>query len=196
MGQGMCAGIRDVMNISWKLKEILRNGASETLLESYQIERHHHVKKYIDLTIQMGKMINQTSSEIVAGNATNPKKGPQTLSQFKPSLGSGLRIGASPLIGSLFPQPRINSGNLLDEYLGSNFALIVSSAFKQKLTEFDFKQFSEKDIKIVTEQTDQLELWFEKKGVGAVLLRPDRYILGIANKHSDLERLLACFNQY
>ena len=57
------------MNISWKLKEILRNGASETLLESYQIERYHHVKKYIDLTIQMGQMINQTTSAIVAGNA-------------------------------------------------------------------------------------------------------------------------------
>ena len=106
-----------------------------------------------------------------------------------------MRIGASPLIGSLFPQPRINSGNLLDEYLGINFALIVSSAFKQNLTETDFKKFREKKIKIVTNQTDQLELWFEKKGVGAVLLRPDRYILGIANKQSDLESLLAFFKQ-
>jgi len=195
MGQGMCAGIRDIMNISWKLKEILRNGASETLLESYQIERYPHVKQYIDLTIQMGQMINQTSSAIVAGNATDPKKGPQTLSQFKPSLGSGLGIGASPLVGSLFPQPRINSGNLLDEYLDINFALIVSRTFKQNLTETDFKQFREKEIKIVIDQTDQLELWFEKKGVGAVLLRPDRYILGIANKKSDLETLLAFFKK-
>jgi 3-(3-hydroxy-phenyl)propionate hydroxylase len=35
-GQGLCSGIRDAANLAWKLGAILREGAPDSLLDSYQ----------------------------------------------------------------------------------------------------------------------------------------------------------------
>jgi 3-(3-hydroxy-phenyl)propionate hydroxylase len=193
MGQGMCAGIRDAANLGWKLLAVLKQGKPETLLETYQSERKPHVKEYIDLTIQIGQMINRTASAIVAGNVTNPEDGPQTLSQLKPTLGPGLSVGSSNLSGHLFPQPKLRSGNLLDDDIGNGFALITSMSFHAEMTETYREKFQKLGITIVSDETDDLEAWFKAHDVGAVLLRPDRYILSTAETPSDLTKLLAFF---
>jgi 3-(3-hydroxy-phenyl)propionate hydroxylase len=193
MGQGMCAGIRDAVNLGWKLLAVLKQGKPETLLDTYQVERKPHVKEYIDLTIKMGQMINRTASAIVAGNATNPEDGPQTLGQLKPTLGPGLAAGSSPLIGSLFPQPKLQSGSLLDDEIGSGFALITSISFQTKMTETEEEMFINLGVTILSDATDELVSWFKNHDVDAVLLRPDRYILGVAKTTSDIKGLLAFF---
>ena len=60
MGQGMCAGIRDVANLSWKLAQVLQGG--EDVLWSYESEREPHIRQFIDLTVSLGKLINQTAA--------------------------------------------------------------------------------------------------------------------------------------
>lgn len=193
MGQGMCAGIRDAANLGWKLVAVLKQEKPDTLLDTYQIERKPHVKEYIDLTIQMGQMINRTASAIVAGNATNPEDGPQTLGQLKPTLGPGLAAGSSPLIGKLFPQPKLQSGSLLDDKIGNGFSLITSMSFQSEMTKKNGENFNKLGVTILSDATDELESWFTRQEIGAVLLRPDRYILGIAETQSDLSDLIAFF---
>ena len=39
-GQGLNLGIGDAMNLGWKLAAVARGDAAETLLDSYQAERH------------------------------------------------------------------------------------------------------------------------------------------------------------
>ena len=39
LGQGMCQGVRDVTNLTWKLERVLRDAAPDSLLDSYEIER-------------------------------------------------------------------------------------------------------------------------------------------------------------
>ncbi|MDY0812481.1 FAD-dependent monooxygenase [Kitasatospora purpeofusca] len=39
-GLGMNTGLQDAANLSWKLVAVLRDGAADTLLDSYQTERH------------------------------------------------------------------------------------------------------------------------------------------------------------
>ncbi len=39
-GQGMNTGIQDAFNLGWKLAQVVRGGAPEALLDSYQVERH------------------------------------------------------------------------------------------------------------------------------------------------------------
>ena len=43
-GQGMCQGIRDVANLSWKLQYVLAGKAADKLLDTYEAERKQHVE--------------------------------------------------------------------------------------------------------------------------------------------------------
>ncbi|MFX7820782.1 FAD-dependent monooxygenase, partial [Acinetobacter baumannii] len=58
LGQGMCAGIRDVANLAWKLAHVVRGKASADLLDTYQTERAPHVREYIELAVKLGGLIN------------------------------------------------------------------------------------------------------------------------------------------
>src|SRR5580704_14685211 len=59
MGQGMCAGIRDAANLAWKLALVLRAGASDALLDTYERERKPHVEALIDFAIRAGEVIGE-----------------------------------------------------------------------------------------------------------------------------------------
>jgi hypothetical protein len=56
-GQGMCSGIRDAANLSWKLEAIVKGGSPDTLLDSYQPECEPSVRAYIGLAIGMGQVV-------------------------------------------------------------------------------------------------------------------------------------------
>ena len=47
IGQGMCAGIRDAANLTWKLALVLAGRADDALLDTYQAERRPHVRRVI-----------------------------------------------------------------------------------------------------------------------------------------------------
>ena len=57
MGQGMCAGMRDAINLSWKLDMILKGQAHDKLLDAYQPERAPHVSDIINISIFLGQII-------------------------------------------------------------------------------------------------------------------------------------------
>jgi 3-(3-hydroxy-phenyl)propionate hydroxylase len=56
-GQGLCSGLRDAANLSWKLAAVLGGRAGEALLDSYQLEREPHVRTMIELAIGMGRVV-------------------------------------------------------------------------------------------------------------------------------------------
>jgi 3-(3-hydroxy-phenyl)propionate hydroxylase len=58
LGQGMCAGIRDVANLAWKMARVLRGKYDDSLLDSYETERAPHVREYIALAVRLGGLIN------------------------------------------------------------------------------------------------------------------------------------------
>ena len=59
IGQGMCAGVRDVGNLCWKLGAVLQNHLPESVLDSYQAERLPHVREVTDRAVKTGKIIIQ-----------------------------------------------------------------------------------------------------------------------------------------
>lgn len=59
MGQGMCAGLRDAWNLSWKLHRILTGQSHDGLLDTYQAERRPHAGDVINLSMYLGKVIAQ-----------------------------------------------------------------------------------------------------------------------------------------
>lgn len=66
MGQGMCAGLRDAWNLSWKLNLVLNGQADDRLLDTYQAERHPHASDIIDLSMYLGKVICIPDAEAAA----------------------------------------------------------------------------------------------------------------------------------
>lgn len=56
-GQGMCSGIRDAINLAWKLDLVLRGKAPDALLDTYTRERAGHVRHAIHMSVELGKVI-------------------------------------------------------------------------------------------------------------------------------------------
>lgn len=65
MGQGWNSGVRDAMNLGWKLATVLRGQASDTLLDTYDAERRDHAKAMIDLSLTLGAIIKPTNPVVV-----------------------------------------------------------------------------------------------------------------------------------
>jgi len=137
MGQGMCAGIRDAANLAWKLDYVLR-GADAALLDTYHSEREPNVRQFIDMTMRLGKLINQTA----AGKAPSG-----TMKSIWPSLGEGFGV-RDGIGGELAPQISLPDGTLADDYAGQGFYILAKEPMEaslpvvvgewEKLDEFDF----------------------------------------------------------
>ena len=56
-GQGMCAGLRDVANLEWKLHLVLLGMAGDEVLDSYGPERSAHVREFIEMSMSLGEVV-------------------------------------------------------------------------------------------------------------------------------------------
>ncbi len=162
MGQGMCAGIRDVANLAWKLDAVLK-GNDRQLLDTYGEEREKNVRQFIELTVRLGKLINQTA----AGNAPTG-----TMKSIWPSLGDGFgrRDGVG---GELAPQVRTPDGQLADDYAENRFYLLAKDPENYR---------SASTLPVIKGHWDKLD----EIGFNAALIRPDGYAAGGVNSTGDL----------
>lgn len=67
LGQGMCSGIRDALNLAWRFDMILDGRRGDDLLDTYQTERDEHVRSVITKGIELGRI--QTMRDPVAAAA-------------------------------------------------------------------------------------------------------------------------------
>jgi len=188
LGQGMCAGVRDVANLAWKLAQVVKGRASPELLDTYQSERSPHVREYIELAVRLGGLINTKAAEAaVPGGLSRPE--PALMRTIKPSLGPGLSAGLHDLVGSVAPQPTFPDGSRLDDIVGYRFAAILDRGFASELPNALRDRLREKDIEIVQAESPMLQQWRETHQVRGVVVRPDRYVLGAARVNQDMEAL-------
>ncbi|MER6978054.1 FAD-dependent monooxygenase [Streptomyces carpinensis] len=59
-GQGLNAGIRDATNLTWKLIEAITGGATERLLDSYEVERRTHGAAMVTVSRRIGAVVMAT----------------------------------------------------------------------------------------------------------------------------------------
>ncbi len=133
MGQGMCASIRDVSNLSWKLAKCcletnISDAVKETLLVSYQSERIPNVREYIETAIRLGALIESCDTEESLKQAFADKRESNKMKSIVPSLGAGLGVGCKDYQGIWFPQPMLSSGQRLDDRIGQSPVLLISAA--------------------------------------------------------------------
>lgn len=190
MGQGMCAGIRDTVNLGWKLAAVVRGEASDTMLDSYGSERIPHVRSYIDTAIRLGRLINASESREALDAAFRQPDGSTRMESISPPLGPGLHVGDDAAGARLFPQPILEDGQRFDDLAGYRFALAIEPTFRIGASSALIDAV-ERHCRVV-ELADFTELAVPaiKTGARAILIRPDRYILGTATDHRTLSDLI------
>jgi 3-(3-hydroxy-phenyl)propionate hydroxylase len=143
-GQGYNSGIRDSLNLSWKIAMVVRGLAGERLLDSYETERRDHVRAMIGLSTWVGRAVSITNrfgaglrNAFFRGLSAIPtaksyivtmrfKPMPQMTSGALTTVGS---VSAPSPVGRLFVQPtvctRAAPSVKLDDAIGPWFALIA-----------------------------------------------------------------------
>ena len=160
MGQGMCAGIRDAMNLGWKLAEACSNENRDVdFLASYESERKANAINYIQTAVKLGELINQM------GQDSAPKQQIK-MKSIRSELGPGLGSEDDPLRGTLFPQCVLSDGTKLDDASGYSSFIVRRGkpAESEELNVLD------------ADQEPALHAILTKLGVEEVVVRADRYI--------------------
>lgn len=176
-GQGMCAGVRDAVNLAWKLAMTAKGDAADMLLDSYQIEREPHVRAIIETAIAMGRVVCLLDEAAAAGRnaemlARKAAGTPDIALAFPPLTGGMLTD--LPAAGSLFPQPVSEFGRL-DDHLGRGAWLIGRDLSG---TEGGALQLFGLDHPALAPFQSAIRDWLDQQGVEAVLVRPDRHVFG------------------
>jgi flavoprotein hydroxylase len=141
IGQGMCSGVRDAVNLGWKLDLVLRGISTDKLLDAYVLERDPHVRRTTDLAIEVGKMISELDpaaaerrDQVMFALQREPEKAAAAVPQYFALEDGIVRRNAegavAQLAGDLVPQGRVTRGGataMFDDVVGRGFVLF--SAF-------------------------------------------------------------------
>jgi len=166
MGQGMCAGIRDASNLAWKL--------AKCCMEEARLP----VASRGDSSLKINRLLESYQDERIP-NVIKMKS-------IVPRLGTGLGSNLNgEVCGQWFQQPRLHSKKLFDDVVAYKPALIIEPALWLLWPDNKPLPFTV----LVTEQS-----CLDAYDVSALIVRPDRYILGGAGNIKELEALicLAC----
>jgi 2-polyprenyl-6-methoxyphenol hydroxylase-like FAD-dependent oxidoreductase len=205
LGQGMCSGLRDAFNLSWKLDLVLRGEAHDALLDTYTPERQPHSERYAELSMELAKLLCMTDPEkarqrdeaFLAGNPPPLKPMPWIESGV---LQTDPPPALSELIGRLAPQGVIEldgARDRADDVVGSGWHIFSRSdvlgqcdAESQLLLGklgfriLEFTSAGAKDVEGVYVD------FLQTNGLDAVLVRPDFYVFGGVESGGDMNVLL------
>lgn len=211
LGQGMCQGVRDVVNLTWKLAEVLWNdvprGAAEALLDSYGHERKAHVTTLTKRLKGIGALICERDRERAlardarlradAGGTAQPTPRQDVL----PRLDCGLLASTdNSARGNLCPQPWLwQDGQRvrMDSVLGTGWRLILAAgAGLAGATQEETQILALSTLRLggmpgrVAEADGVMAQWFRAHQCRAALVRPDHYVFGTAHDAYSLRALL------
>ena len=185
IGQGMGAGLRDAMNLSWKIAGVLSGDLPEAVLDTYQEERKPHAHAMIRLAKLVGVSMTQGGR---AGDLLRQLIAPRA--HWVPGLRQRLLDGETPrltksalnhrpparrtLAGSLCPNALLADGHRLDQVTGSGFVLVSAvplTPHQQALLEARGAQAIEVDA------GTPLHAWLSTGRATATLVRPDLTVM-------------------
>ncbi|MET0400930.1 MAG: bifunctional 3-(3-hydroxy-phenyl)propionate/3-hydroxycinnamic acid hydroxylase, partial [Cystobacter sp.] len=144
LGQGLCSGLRDAANLSWKLAAVLHERADASLLDTYEVERRPHAEAMLQASVNMGRLVLTGSRPLAflrdrlfqaVDRIPRVHRFIRNL-EFKPRplISQGFMLGGArghrgAPEGTYLPQPWVEASEggrvLLDEVLGPGFAVLI-----------------------------------------------------------------------
>ncbi|MDG4667254.1 bifunctional 3-(3-hydroxy-phenyl)propionate/3-hydroxycinnamic acid hydroxylase [Mycobacterium sp. 236(2023)] len=181
IGQGMGAGLRDAMNLAWKIAGVCRGALPESMLDTYQRERKPHARSMIRFAVAIGWAMTAGGRR---GDFLRTRILPRLqplAARYAPSATPALRRSAltrrtrvrGDLAGSLCPNVDLG-GARLDELVGSRVAVVTCDALPGRQ-----RALLAEDGVAVLEVTAASELgaWLQRGQVTTAVIRPDRAVL-------------------
>jgi 3-(3-hydroxy-phenyl)propionate hydroxylase len=185
IGQGMGAGLRDAMNLAWKLAAILSGDLPPGVLDTYEQERKPHARFMIRMALSVGWAMTAGGG---LGNAIRRLVVPRL--HLVPGLRDKLTESRTPplhrsaliqkarrprrLAGSLCPNPVVEDGNRLDSVMGNRFSIVTVTrplAFQQAALE------ELGAVLHVAKPGSELARWLRRGHATAAIIRPDRTVM-------------------
>uniref|UniRef100_UPI0034DF4E6D bifunctional 3-(3-hydroxy-phenyl)propionate/3-hydroxycinnamic acid hydroxylase MhpA n=1 Tax=Streptomyces flavofungini TaxID=68200 RepID=UPI0034DF4E6D len=192
IGQGLCTGLRDAYNLTWKLAGVLHQGGDERLLDTYEGERRRHARHVIRLAVAVGWAMTGGQDGAAAlrrgllGAACRiPGLTAMAACDISPPLTAGplvRRRARRSLAGTQCPQPWVTAEGWrtrLDEVLGDSLTVLTAAEPWPSLNALAHALGAE--VIPVTGLGDDgtLAAWLRAGRADAVLLRPDRTVMDV-----------------
>ncbi|CAM2144900.1 3-(3-hydroxy-phenyl)propionate hydroxylase [Pararobbsia alpina] len=197
-GQGMCSGMRDAVNLAWKIDAVLKGVCDDALLDTYQQERYPHVYDWTIISIESGKVPCTLDPAIADARDAKFRSGWRPPMPDFPKLNFGVighdRSGAlMPIAGQLSLQATVQRGSrtgLFDDLfphygytivsLGDNAERYLSAAQLQMLdmlgTQYVKLGATGDDDADAVDVEGRYAEFFEQHGIEVMIVRPDFYV--------------------
>jgi 3-(3-hydroxy-phenyl)propionate hydroxylase len=219
MAQGMVQGMRDALNLAWKLERVIKQGTPDALLDTYQQERRPHVTATTLAAMALGRVIcerdparaSERDARLIAEQGGEVKT---TVRQnLIPGLGDGLIASATRGAGCILPQPFVHAGNFagrLDDLTGATVRLIAIDALNAAdraallealmplggvLVQLGEPAAGSGPVVNAIEDEGVMRTWLEGLGQRFAVARPDHYVYGTATSATDAVALLEQFHE-
>lgn len=193
IGQGMGAGVRDAMNLAWKLAAVLDGTLGPEVLDTYEAERKPHARTMIRLALGVGRCM--TSGGRLGGLIRRltlpalhriPGVGAKVLDGESPALRRSSLVHRSrrrrELAGRLCPNPVVaTTGSRLDSLLGDGFAVVTT-----EMPDRAQVALIEQRGAVLHRASPDSELgrWLREGRAAAALVRPDRTVMSTSRRLS------------
>lgn len=202
LGQGMCQGVRDAANLSWKLAEVLSGRAQASLLDTYGEERKAHVTELTRRIKGIGQLVGQR--DVAKARARDAQLlaecggvvQPMPRQNVQPALAHGCLVPDTAAAGTLFPQAWWQQGahkQRMDTVLGTGWRVFVApgadAGFEAALAAAP-AALQLKVVRLGTPEAPEcdgvLAAWFQANGCQAAWVRPDHYVFATAHTAEEL----------
>ena len=218
-GQGMNSGMKDAVNLGWKLAAVVAGNAGAGILDSYEIERAPSVRAMVDLSRRLGAVIMPTNP-LIAGARDVAFACFNQSPRFRsfilrggvlppPHIGRSALTGKrrDALVGQMMPQPEVTTAEAtaqLDRWLGchqwlalgvgADPAKIASPRDRAILrglgARFACINGKPEGSTLGMRCNDRAFLdWIKRHRIRGVLVRPDRFIAERLDHRANLRSL-------
>jgi 3-(3-hydroxy-phenyl)propionate hydroxylase len=209
LGQGMNAGMRDAINLSWKIPLVINGDANETLLDSYYQERNAHAYDLVQWAVSIGRLMDHLAEvERAEQTGNTPPVAPGELKSSgygqgreQPPIRDGVicidQVSDTGSTGYLFRQPEVKDERgasfKLDELLGASFAIVgktraslqISDSSRIILDAIGARCVCLDNLEVTRGHFDRL---FDEHE--AAIVRPDRIVFGHTTQAVSLDDLI------
>ena len=200
IGQGLCAGLRDAMNLSWKLAGVLTGSLLTDVLDSYQAERKPHVRSMIGLALAVGFSMTaggRTGNALRSAVAPRAHLIPGLAGRLLDSTTPPLRRSAvnrrklrSALTGRLCPNALMSTGTRFDHVVGKGFTVVT--AVQPTGQQRDLIERRHAVVHYAKPGTPLAE-WLRDGKAQAAIVRPDFTVLAAGESLTELCGVLPAF---